>query len=432
MRKINYVKTIRNVILVLSMLLIIVCISFSVSYSNFIYKSSDHRAVEMYVGKLKYSILINNIETSTFTIAPGNSVLDIEIESLNGIDTYFKLLYLKNPSLKISYINESPSGKLKVNESKTYKLFVNNSSSENITGSLIVSGGYINNDLDDIEISSEYNEIKESIAIGDYINYMPNGINDISKYNVSKDYSGFSTNQDTYLKSTAFRILNIRDDGTIDIISSESIAIDLENSKLKFNGYLGYNNGVNLLNSISNNLYGSSKYALSARNINISDIEKYMNLEEWDYNNYINPIVSTGLYGGSKRYNNIYYPSISSDLNQNDNGELTILKKRVISITIKQDYWSNELKSNNFIDTLYYDLFMNSGNYWLSSRYANALENSVSWGLYSINNNSVVGANLCNSNDEEYVNENYIRPVIRLTANIKLNKVDNIFNITEN
>ena len=44
---------------VLFILLAVVCFSLGASYSNFIYTSSNHRAVEMHMNKLSYNIKVN-------------------------------------------------------------------------------------------------------------------------------------------------------------------------------------------------------------------------------------------------------------------------------------------------------------------------------------------------------------------------------------
>ena len=79
MKERRYIKVIRNRIILLTAFLILVCISFSTSYSNFIYKSSNHRAVEMYVNKLDYELKINDSYTDNISIKPGNTIINVNI-----------------------------------------------------------------------------------------------------------------------------------------------------------------------------------------------------------------------------------------------------------------------------------------------------------------------------------------------------------------
>ena len=64
MKSDRYISYIRNRIIILCAALVIVCVSFGVSYSNFVYNSKEHRAVEMFVNKLNYVLKINNNDSS--------------------------------------------------------------------------------------------------------------------------------------------------------------------------------------------------------------------------------------------------------------------------------------------------------------------------------------------------------------------------------
>ena len=76
----------------------------------------------------------------------------------------------------------------------------------------------------------------------------------------------------------------------------------------------GYNNGVKLLNDACSSLYGNSEKGITARSINIEDIEKYMTdtalTEAHNYTNsnsntkYGNQVSSA--YTSGKRYPAIY------------------------------------------------------------------------------------------------------------------------------
>ena len=85
--------------------------------------------------------------------------------------------------------------------------------------------------------------ILPTLKIGDYVAYTP----DIaSNYLIEAKYSGHTSNQtipqDTTLK---WQIMNINDDGTIQLIAEKPTALTVY-----FGGALGYNNGVLLLNDL--------------------------------------------------------------------------------------------------------------------------------------------------------------------------------------
>ncbi|UKI57703.1 MAG: hypothetical protein L6V81_10445 [Clostridium sp.] len=74
---------------------IVVSIILGVSYSNFIVTSNNHKAAEMYIGELKYSIEIDGNSINTLTIPTGETIIDVKVNNLNPVDTYYKLLLLK-------------------------------------------------------------------------------------------------------------------------------------------------------------------------------------------------------------------------------------------------------------------------------------------------------------------------------------------------
>lgn len=119
-------------------------------------------------------------------------------------------------------------------------------------------------------------EISDYVNIGDYINYAPQS--DIKTYTVEGKYSGYANssgeilNQEVNQEELKWRVLNINDDGTIDLISDKP-----SNGKFNLYGALGYNNGVTILNNLCELLYSNSQYETVARSINIEDVEKQMN-----------------------------------------------------------------------------------------------------------------------------------------------------------
>ncbi len=409
----RYIKIIRNRIILLTAFLILVCISFSTSYSNFIYKSSNHRAVEMLVNKLDYEFKINNVYTNEISIKPGNIILNTELTSLNEVETKYKLSYSNNSGINIFYLSEAPSGSILPNENKKIKLFVSNTSDKLIKIKFDVASGYSNNPLEDVKIKEGYTEISNTLSSGTNVNYSPVNSND--KYVVEKELSGYNKDQNVIKKSSKWKLLNVLDDGSINIISEQSITIDNKNNLLYLSGSNGYNNGVYLLNDICNKLYGS--YNASARNLAIEDIESNLS-KLWDYKTYYNPQTNNGYI---KYEINTYTPKqYLNKLSKSEPGELITeepyTKEEFLEINV--DYWTHEMEYSNFNGT-YYDIFMNPKyNTWLSSRYVNAFDSYALFGLSNIYDNTVSGNILYSSIGDTFTNGNAIRPVVNISSAI--------------
>ena len=94
-----------NKYLLIIEMLVVISIVLSITYSNYFVESSNHRAAEMYIGSLKYSMKIDSNETNTLSLKPGVTVIDVDVNNLNPVDTYYKLLYLNNSNLEIKYFS---------------------------------------------------------------------------------------------------------------------------------------------------------------------------------------------------------------------------------------------------------------------------------------------------------------------------------------
>ena len=151
---------------------IVVSIILGVSYSNFIVTSNNHKAAEMYIGELKYSVEIDG-SLNTLTVPKGETVVDVRVSNLNPVDTYYKLLYLKNSNITIKYYESTkdtdevvttyskPNDSIKGDNSNYIKLIITNSSTTTQNVALAMKGGYITNTIDDIIVPSIYSDITE-------------------------------------------------------------------------------------------------------------------------------------------------------------------------------------------------------------------------------------------------------------------------------
>ena len=421
MKNINKVQ--RIYFISLAIILVIVCFSFGKTYSKFIYTSSSNRVAEIFVNKLSYKFTINNKETNEITIPSGNSILNISMTSLNEKENYFKLFYKENKNITVFLLKGNVSGKISNNEINNIKLFVINKSDSEETLIFDVQSGYITNTLDDIVKPNDESEIKDKINIGDYIEYRP--IETI--LTLEKDYSG-SNNIKLETINTIWQILDINDKAEITLISEEPI----NNVSLK--GSLGYNNGVYLLNDLCYKLYSSndSKYV---RNLNIEDIEKYLDTDVWNYD----------IQSNYKTYiSNLYYPTIWSKeknviidntningtLNKSESVELSKLnsyKETTLSLTTKNNYWSSSLIENNFKDKEMYKLLIK--NELLSTRYTSTEEDNIEWGLIGIKDSSVIKNKLYSSDNVNKEITGYLRPIITLKDSVILNYKNNLLSI---
>ena len=157
--------------LVIIAVLIGISILLSVTFSSYIVTSNNHKAAEMYIGELKYSIEIDGSSTNTLTVPTGETIIDIKVNNLNPVDTYYKLLYLKNTNITVKYYESTkdtkdvvttynkPCGSITSSNSNTIKLLITNSSTSSQNIAFIMKGGYITNTLEDIITPSTYSEI---------------------------------------------------------------------------------------------------------------------------------------------------------------------------------------------------------------------------------------------------------------------------------
>ena len=151
--------------------LIGISILLSVTFSSYIITSNNHKAAEMYIGELKYSIELNGSSINTLTVPTGETIVDVKVNNLNPVDTYYKLLYLKNTNITVKYYESTkdtndvvttynkPNDSITSSNSNTIKLLITNNSASSQNIALTMKGGYITNTIQDITTPSTYSEI---------------------------------------------------------------------------------------------------------------------------------------------------------------------------------------------------------------------------------------------------------------------------------
>ena len=151
--------------------LIGISILLSVTFSSYIVTSNNHKAAEMYIGELKYSIELNGSSTNTLTVPTGETIVDVKVNNLNPVDTYYKLLYLKNTNITVKYYESTkdtddvvttynkPNDSITSSNSNIIKLLITNNSTSSQNIAFTMKGGYITNTIQDITTPSTYSEI---------------------------------------------------------------------------------------------------------------------------------------------------------------------------------------------------------------------------------------------------------------------------------
>ena len=157
----------KNIFIVL--VLISLCPVLALSYAKFTINSESYRSNEMYISELLYSIKIDNENTYTLDVEPGETEHVIEITSLSGISTNYKLAYLNNDDLEVKYASDYMDASFGgIIMTRTISLTIKNTSSEKQTLSLMVFGGYSFNDVDEVKVLDTYTEIDTNYLHYDY------------------------------------------------------------------------------------------------------------------------------------------------------------------------------------------------------------------------------------------------------------------------
>ena len=251
-------------------------------------------------------------------------------------------------------------------------------------------------------------EESEGLEIGSTVTYNPSGT-----YNWQAKYCSSTkteTTDDVTLNSStgedfnisSWKVLSIDNEtGTVELVPSAPTTGTVYLGEAQ-----GYNNGVKLLNDACSSLYGNNEKGITARSINIEDIEKYMTdtalTEAHNYTNtssntkYGNQVSSA--YTTNKNYPAIYAQEKLAVINGTPNGDTGLdLSKQdtfvertegtngaITTATSIQPYQTYWYKDATFMSTAfkdytkqdssianYYNLIMPKGTgttYWVASR----------------------------------------------------------------
>jgi len=166
--------------LMVALVLVGISITLGVTYSNYIVTSNNHKAAEMYIGTLKYSMTIDGTTTNTLSVPSGETIVDVTITNENPIDTYYKLIYQNNSNTSIKYYEStkdtndnvtnysSPNDKITSSGKNTIKLKITNSSTSSQTITFKIVGGFATNTLNDVTVPAGYTIIEKDTSTNTY------------------------------------------------------------------------------------------------------------------------------------------------------------------------------------------------------------------------------------------------------------------------
>ena len=308
---------------------------------------------------------------------------------------------------------------------------------------------------------SESVSIPEGLEIGSTVSYNPNGTYDwLSKYCSSSNNSNYQKKLDssTYFNIDTWKVFEINEGtGEVKLVPAHSTDYGAEgptSGTVNLQGAQGYNNAVYLLNKACSELYGDSSRGITARSINIEDIEGKMTDEAIAG---VHSIESGYEQQVSAPYSrdNSYYPSIyanerlsvingienssgigmsvqdglvePTDGNETDGDATEGHIQATTSIQPKKTYWYQD---NIFMQTAfetanngvkYYDLLMpDDANtfYWVASRCVDTNSSYCNFSVRAVSLGEVFAKVMLNSFDND--NDNYygLFPVVSLSSKL--------------
>ena len=141
----------KDIIITISLIILaIITIIASFSYA-FLYKEEGYDNVSMQVGTLNYNLSSTLLTNNSISLESNEKArLNIEIESLNNINTKYQLYYqTTNNNIEIGYVSDNslPEGIINANSKKTVTVIIKNKTSSNATITFGVEGGFITNDI---------------------------------------------------------------------------------------------------------------------------------------------------------------------------------------------------------------------------------------------------------------------------------------------
>ena len=284
---------------------------------------------------------------------------------------------------------------------------------------------------------------------GDYINYQPDENSEIYSKITSENTGYFNTidqigpQEEINQETLKWRILKIYNNGNIDIIGSPT------SKKVVLQSFLGYNNGVFLLNDLCETLYSKKSAGIKARSVKLEDLENYLTDDgkkaRSDYAN-DNNIKYEDSYNYSYEGGKLYYPDIyqyeiysgvTGTIKTDGIGMSDIYKGYVNGLTnkkfgkagengltLKQTFYMIDVSKENYGEMV--DVLNDSNGYWMSSRVVNCTDTNDGYGgrfaISCLNGGKIDGVALVYSGDEkrEGLYHFPVRPVVTLNYDVEI------------
>ena len=283
---------------------------------------------------------------------------------------------------------------------------------------------------------------REGIKVGDYVNYTYDTVEE--GYPLEQAKSGYTSDQ-TIAQTIGlkWRIMNIDASGRVDIISETPTS-----QRVYFQGARGYNNGVYVINDICRSLYSNNSLEITARSLDLKDIEDKMNATGKAARDAYKNSSSGTQYGHTKPYGSGYnkYPNLYAQENGSGINTEEVKKNGIdvnadgydipttedsstadggLTVTQTYYYFSNT-PSSYFDDQEFYKLvFGTNPSYWLASRYASCYSDHARFGLRVVLSSSLNGDNMFYSDGDTNISNYRLRPVVSLGSDIQITPVEN-------
>lgn len=279
---------------------------------------------------------------------------------------------------------------------------------------------------------------KEMLKIGDYVQYTPDSA---GAYNLASTTSGYNYNQTITQETFNWRIMSINSDGTVDLVSDEPT-----DQTIYLQGALAYNNAVWTLNDICEKQYSNTTLGVTARSLNLIDIESKFNETGIEARN---KYKSTGniQYGSINTYTGTktYYPNLyakekgsginsytarqdgidASDSYYEEPTQETSTKASYLTAT--QSLYRFTAGTDDYFDSVkFYNLIFNSGKYCLlATRMIDCSSTgNVNYIIGLIWSRYLTPISLYFSDGTSNSDDFSIRPVVTLGSNIKFSDGD--------
>ena len=295
--------------------------------------------------------------------------------------------------------------------------------------------------------------VPEGLEVGSTITYSPRGT-----YNWQAKYCSIFKTDDVTLSSengesfnlTEWRVLSI-ERGKIELVPTKPT-----DGTVYLGQTQGYNNGVKLLNDACSSLYSDASKGITARSLNIDDVEKYMDISKLAEAHRFHYISTGGVmygskvtsaYTSSKNYPSIYAKENLSVINggskktdglemseqtsfieKNDDGTTDGKITTATSIQPYQTYW---YKNYSYMQTAftiadngtnYYNLLIPDGlnnNYWLASRCIHTNSSDCDFRIRTIDHDGSMNAyHMYYSNGNIDHDSRALFPVVSLNASL--------------